>query len=60
MSLPERDVLNRTKKELLDQLVVLMGGRIAGRCSPVTCRPARVWISRWPVRSRAKWFAPTA
>ena len=29
MSLPERDVLNRTKKELLDQLVVLMGGRIA-------------------------------
>ena len=29
MSLPERDVLNRTKSELLDQLVVLMGGRIA-------------------------------
>ncbi len=29
MSLPERDVLNRSKKELLDQLVVLMGGRIA-------------------------------
>ncbi|MFA6633252.1 MAG: ATP-dependent zinc metalloprotease FtsH [Kiritimatiellia bacterium] len=29
MSLPERDVLNRAKKELLDQLVVLMGGRIA-------------------------------
>jgi cell division protease FtsH len=29
MSLPERDVLNRTKLELLDQLVVLMGGRIA-------------------------------
>ncbi len=29
MSLPERDVLNRTKRELLDQLVVLMGGRIA-------------------------------
>jgi cell division protease FtsH len=29
MSLPERDVLNRTKKELLDQLAVLMGGRIA-------------------------------
>jgi len=29
MSLPERDVLNRTKNELLDQLVVLMGGRIA-------------------------------
>ena len=31
MSLPERDVLNRTKSELLDQLVVLMGGRIAER-----------------------------
>ncbi len=29
MSLPERDVLNRTRNELLDQLVVLMGGRIA-------------------------------
>ncbi len=29
MSLPERDVLNRTRSELLDQLVVLMGGRIA-------------------------------
>ena len=29
MSLPEHDVLNRTKNELLDQLVVLMGGRIA-------------------------------
>jgi len=29
MSLPERDVLNRSKKELLDHLVVLMGGRIA-------------------------------
>ncbi len=29
MSLPERDVLNRTKNELLDQLVVLSGGRIA-------------------------------
>ena len=29
MSLPERDVLNRTKSELLDYLVVLMGGRIA-------------------------------
>ena len=29
MSLPERDVLNRSKNELLDQLVVLMGGRIA-------------------------------
>jgi len=29
MSLPERDVLNRTKSELLDQLVVLTGGRIA-------------------------------
>ncbi len=29
MSLPERDVLNRSKRELLDQLVVLMGGRIA-------------------------------
>jgi len=29
MSLPEKDVLNRTKNELLDQLVVLMGGRIA-------------------------------
>ena len=31
MSLPERDVLNRTKCELLDYLVVLMGGRIAER-----------------------------
>jgi len=29
MSLPEKDVLNRTRNELLDQLVVLMGGRIA-------------------------------
>ncbi|MEI7902000.1 MAG: ATP-dependent zinc metalloprotease FtsH [bacterium] len=29
MSLPERDVLNRTKRELLDQLMVLTGGRIA-------------------------------
>ncbi len=29
MSLPNRDVLNRTKSELMDQLVVLMGGRIA-------------------------------
>jgi cell division protease FtsH len=29
MSLPEKDVLNRTRSELLDQLVVLMGGRIA-------------------------------
>ncbi|MDX9867650.1 MAG: ATP-dependent zinc metalloprotease FtsH [Kiritimatiellia bacterium] len=29
MSLPERDVLTRTRSELLDQLVVLMGGRIA-------------------------------
>ncbi len=29
MSLPERDVLNRSKNELLDHLVVLMGGRIA-------------------------------
>lgn len=29
MSLPERDVLNRTRCELLDELVVLMGGRIA-------------------------------
>ena len=29
MTLPERDVLNRTKRELLDQLVVLVGGRIA-------------------------------
>ena len=29
MTLPERDVLNRTKRELLDYLVVLMGGRIA-------------------------------
>lgn len=29
MSLPEKDVLNRTKSELLDQLVVLTGGRIA-------------------------------
>jgi len=29
MSLPEHDVLNRSKSELLDQLVVLMGGRIA-------------------------------
>jgi len=29
MSLPERDVLNRSKSELLDQLVILMGGRIA-------------------------------
>ncbi len=31
MSLPERDVLNRSKCELLDYLVVLMGGRIAER-----------------------------
>ncbi len=29
MSLPEKDILNRTRNELLDQLVVLMGGRIA-------------------------------
>jgi len=29
MSLPEKDVLNRTRSELMDQLVVLMGGRIA-------------------------------
>ncbi|MDD4622353.1 MAG: ATP-dependent zinc metalloprotease FtsH [Kiritimatiellae bacterium] len=29
MSLPDRDVLNRTKSELTDQLVVLMGGRVA-------------------------------
>jgi cell division protease FtsH len=29
MSLPDHDVLNRTGNELLDQLVVLMGGRIA-------------------------------
>jgi cell division protease FtsH len=29
MSLPEKDVLNRTRNELMDQLVVLMGGRIA-------------------------------
>jgi len=29
MSLPDHDVLNRTCNELLDQLVVLMGGRIA-------------------------------
>ena len=29
MSLPKRDVLNRTRSELLDQLVILMGGRIA-------------------------------
>jgi len=29
MSLPEKDVLNRTRNELLDQLVVLAGGRIA-------------------------------
>ena len=29
MSLPERDVLNRSRYELLDQLVVLTGGRIA-------------------------------
>jgi cell division protease FtsH len=29
MTLPERDVLNRSKRELLDHLVVLMGGRIA-------------------------------
>jgi cell division protease FtsH len=31
MTLPERDVLNRTKRELLDHLVVLTGGRIAER-----------------------------
>ena len=31
MSLPERDVLNRTRSELRDMLVVLMGGRIAER-----------------------------
>ena len=29
MSLPDRDVTNRSKKEFLDDLVVLMGGRIA-------------------------------
>jgi cell division protease FtsH len=29
MSLPERDVLNRTKSQFLDELVVLCGGRIA-------------------------------
>ncbi len=29
LSLPERDVLNRTRSELLDTLAVLMGGRIA-------------------------------
>ena len=29
MSLPERDVLNRTKSHFLDELVVLCGGRIA-------------------------------
>jgi len=29
MSLPEHDVLNRTRNELIDQLVVLTGGRIA-------------------------------
>ncbi len=29
MILPERDVLNRTRSELLDELVVLAGGRIA-------------------------------
>ena len=29
MSLPERDVLNRTKNELLDQIAVMTGGRIA-------------------------------
>jgi cell division protease FtsH len=29
MALPDRDVLNRTKSELTDQLVVLMGGRVA-------------------------------
>ena len=29
MSLPEKDVLNRTRAELLDELVVLTGGRIA-------------------------------
>ena len=29
MSLPEKDVLNKTRNELLDQLVVLAGGRIA-------------------------------
>jgi cell division protease FtsH len=29
MSLPDRDVINRSKKEFLDDLVVLMGGRIA-------------------------------
>ena len=29
MTLPERDVLNRNRSELLDQLVVLCGGRIA-------------------------------
>ena len=31
MSLPERDVLNRTKSQFLDELVVLCGGRIAER-----------------------------
>ena len=29
MSLPERDVLNRTKSHFLDELVVLCGGRVA-------------------------------
>lgn len=31
MSLPEKDVLNRTKAHFLDELVVLCGGRIAER-----------------------------
>ena len=29
MSLPEKDVLNKTRNQLLDELAVLMGGRIA-------------------------------
>jgi len=29
MSLPDRDITNRSKKEFLDDLVVMMGGRIA-------------------------------
>lgn len=29
MTLPERDILNKTRNNLLDELVVLMGGRIA-------------------------------
>ena len=29
MSLPEKDVLNKTRSQLLDELAVLMGGRIA-------------------------------